>query len=390
MSLMKTYQLYLITFFTLISLSGCFNAKVTPAPKAVEPVTKKTVAPAPVVKVDTTFHQENESKNDASNRVFLNCYKTGHVDLQKSCKLAINKFIKTVPLNHKRKIIIEVHTDKGGSSKNNLAISKKRALYVASSFYSKEYLHSQVYYKGFGESKLIYDAESKKANIQNRRVVVKVRDKNYKLKKNEYTLYKKQNKHSKPKKIKKVVKQKKPQKVKASKIRVPVAPLRIKNVNILRYTGPADTGWMYFGRKSLDQKFKISCVDDKPRKVKHKAISKSKKSEFTQGFYDRRISGDVGKDYLEVYPIYVFENGKLPITNPMLTYYGDERKILRYQTTINTYRGKKGILYRIFVNGKKDVKCMDVVIPYKSNKVSYGRVYMQKNGKIKTVKLKPE
>ena len=393
MSLMKTYKIYLTTFVTLISLSGCLNLQ--PEAEVEEPAVQEVIAPKvePIVKVDPTFHAENLIKNDSTNRVFLNCFKTGHVNLQKSCQKQINTFLKAVPLKHKRKIIIEVHTDKGGSFKNNLSISKKRAKYVASSLYYKEYKNSKVYYNGFGESKLIYDAENKKANIENRRVVIKVREKNFKMKKSEYILYKKAQKTLKKatqKVIKKVTKLKP---TLEKKVIAPVAVVSepiIKNVKILNYTGPADTGWIYFGKRSLKEKFKISCVDDKPRKVKRRAISKSKKSEFTRGLYDKRISGDVGEDYLEVYPVYVFENGKLPITNPILTYYGDQRNILRYQTTVNAYRGRKGILYRIFVNGKKDVKCMDLVIPYKSDKVSYGRVYMQKEGKIKTLKFKPE
>ena len=383
MSLMKTYKIYLTAFVILISLSACFDSE--PQPVVEEPIVQEVIVPQPsqaIAKVDPSFHTENLVKNDSANRVFLNCFITGHIDLQESCQKEINKFLKSVPLKYKRKIIIEVHTDKGGSFQKNLSISKKRAKHVAGSLYYKEYKNSKIYYNGFGESKLVYDTESKKANIENRRVVIKVRQKNFKMRKNVYQLYKKS--------------KKKAVKAKAPVAKISVKPVSIthiqsrKNVSILNYTGPADTGWMYFGRKSLQEKFKISCVDDKPREVKRQAISQSKKSEFIQGLYDRRISGDVGEDYLEVYPVYVFENGKLPINNPILTYYGSERNILRYQTTVNTYRGKKGILYRIFVNGKKDVKCMDVVIPYRSDKVSYGRVYMQHNGKIKTLKFKPE
>ncbi len=390
MSLMENYKIHLTTFLMLITFSGCFYSE--PQLDVQKSVVQKVIVPIskskPIVKVDPTFHAENLVKDDSANRVFLNCFKTGHIDLQKSCQKKINKFLKSIPLKYKRKIIIEVHTDKGGSLKKNLLISKKRAKYIANSLYYKEYKNSKIYYNGFGESKLIYNAENKKANIANRRVVIKVHQKNFKMKKNTYLLYKKSIKKMTTKVTKKVVK---PKIATKKIITTPIASVvNSKNLKILNYTGPADIGWMYFGKKGLREKFKISCVDDKPRKVKRQAISKSKKNEFTRGLYNRRISGDVGKDYLEVYPVYIFENGKLPINNPILTYYGDERNILRYQTTVNAYRGKKGILYRIFVNGKKAIKCMDVVIPYGDNKISYGRVYMQKNGKIKAIKLKSE
>ena len=390
MSLMKTFPIYLILFFTLVAFSACNNAEPKVAKKKASISKVLTPKPTPVVQVDPTFHKENVVENDATNRVFLNCFKTGHVNLQKSCKKEIDTFLKAVPLKYKRNIIIEVHTDKGGSSKKNLAISKRRAKYVAGSLYYKEYKNSKVYYNGFGKSHLIYDAETKKANLHNRRIVIKVREKSYRVQKGKYNLYKKTKKViTKVKKAKKVQKRRNKSAVVTPK-KEHKTKLLVKNVDIMKYTGAADTGWIYFGRKSLAEKFTISCVDDKPREVKRQAVSKAKKREFTQGFYNRRISGDVGEDYLEVYPVYLFENGKLPLNNPMLTYYGNERNILRYQTTVNAYRGKKGILYRIFVNGKKDLKCMDLVIPYRSDKVSYGRVYMQKNGKIKTLKFKPE
>nr|WP_275758452.1 OmpA family protein [Sulfurimonas sp. SAG-AH-194-C21] len=264
-----------------------------------------------------------------------------------------------MPLQKKRKILIEVHTDKGGSKKKNLNISMRRAKNIAGSFYYKEYKNSKIYYKGFGKSQLIYDDETKKANIENRRVVVKLRSKNFKFLTQEYKLFLKE------KKLKRKSKKYLSKKLKKQ-----------KKLDILSYTGEADTGWIYFGKPSLAKKFTISCVEDKPVKVKHRAISKSKKSEFMSSFYDKKISTSFSDKELEVYPIYIYENGKLPINNPTL-FLKKENTTLRFQTTVNTYRGKKGILYRIFVNGKKEVSCVDLVIPYDDDRVSYGRVYMK-------------
>lgn len=78
---------------------------------------------------------------------------------------------------------------KGGSKKKNLAISIKRAKNIAGSLYYKEYKNVRIHYKGFGKSKLIYDTKTKEANIENRRVVVKLRSKNFKLVSKEYTLF---------------------------------------------------------------------------------------------------------------------------------------------------------------------------------------------------------
>ena len=337
-------------------------------------------------------------------RVYENCFKTGRVSIEKSCKNKIKSFLRATPLKDKRAIVIEVHTDKAGSSKKNLAISKRRAYNAGASLYYKEYKNSKVYYAGFGESQPLVDGECKKANIINRRVVVSLKDKYYKVQKKTYTKYvyrvkKKKNVSKTPipiptsvaipvviapvitdvkSKKKKIVK-------KAPKKR------KIKNVNLVRYTGKADTGWMYFGPKSLSSKFYISCVDDTPRKVKRQTISKSKKREFVSGLYNKRISGNFGDNYVEINPVYMYENGAIPKSNPVVTLYGNERKIVRFQTTVNTYRGQKGILYRIFINGKKNMECMDLVIPYSTKNVSYGRVYMnEKNGKLKEYKFTRE
>lgn len=309
-------------------------------------------------KVDTSFHEENMVEEDATTKVFENCFKTGIVKVQKSCKKRIDNFLKSTSLKDKRKIIIEVHTDKGGSEKKNLAISIQRAKNTAGSLYYKEYKNSEVYYNGFGESKLIYDNETKEANQKNRRVLVKLRSKNFAVDTKKYTLFKK----SKTKKTAFKIHQK-----------------RAKN-NLSQYTGEADIGWIYFGKPSLAKKFTMSCKQDKPMKVKHKSISKSKKDEFLSTFYNRKITTSFENKELEIYPIYIYENGKLPVINPILTFKQKKKQTFRFQTTVNSYRGKNGILYRVFVNGKKQVSCVDLVISYKDDKVSYGRVYM-KNGK---------
>ncbi len=369
MLIMKTYIFYLTTFTVILFLSACAStAPSTPhvvTPKSIK-VKDKVVKVVDVkAKVTTTFHQENSTPNDATNRVFLDCFKTGKITLQKSCQQKIAKFLKSVPLKDKRNIFIEVHTDKAGSDKKNLLISKKRAAYVAKSLYYKEYKFSKVYFNGFGESKLIYDTLTPKANRANRRVVLKVRDKNTQVAKKYYQLYKKYKKVQKKKKAKRPTK-------------IEVKQKQKKSLDILSYTGQADIGWIYFGKPSLGKKFTISCRDDKPRKVKRKAVSKSKKSEFTQGFYDKKIVGMFKGEHVEVYPVYLYENGKLPINNPTLLY-TQKGQTIRLQTTVNAYRGKKGILYRIFVNGKKNISCMDIVFPYSKEAISYGRVYTQKN-----------
>jgi len=198
--------------------------------------------------------------------------------------------------------------------------------------------------------------------------------------------------------IKRNIKSKKnePKKEKVKPVVIPEKKIvKVKKANVgsttfRKYTGKPDTGWMYFGKPELKEKFQISCADDKPRKVKRKAISKSNKKEFMRGLYSKRISGDYGDNYVEIYPVYMYDNGALPQSNPVVTVYGSDRKVQRLQTTVNAYRGKKGILYRIFINGKKNMQCMDLVIPYGTKKVSYGAVYVEEDDKLQEYKFKAE
>ena len=383
---MKKIRFYMGFLLVSLFVVGCSSSK--PKPQAVVETEVEQIAPVTPKKEEkivrsSDFMSENFIREDRYTKVFQNCFKTGRITLEKSCKKKLQILLKETPLKHKREIIIEVHTDMGGASKTNLSISQKRAYSTAASLYYKDYKHSQVYYSGFGEAKPIYKSRSKKADIENRRLVVKLREKNYKVDKK---VFKKYVFKSKKIDVKKVFKKVTPKaKVTSSPVKSSLKSTPLKPtiaVNILKYTGKADTGWMYFGKSSLKEKFLISCVDDKPQKVRRKAISKSKKGEFMSGFYSKRITGDFDKNYVEIYPVYLYENGNLPKSNPVVTIYGDDRKVQRLQTTVNSYRGKRGILYRIFVNGKKNIQCMDLVIPYGTKKVSYGRVYKKEDGKI--------
>ena len=355
-------KIYLLLFVILLGFLGCGSKRVH------KPI-KTKLAPTSSLssnetnssqETDLLLHKENITKEDATTKVFENCFKTGVVDLQKSCKNKIDNFLRATALKNKRNIIIEVHTDKGGSEKNNLAISIKRARKTAGSLYYKEYKNSKVYYKGFGESKLIYDTQTKEANQKNRRIIIQLRPKNFVVDTKAYRLFI-QTKKSLSKNTK-------------NKKRGATKP---KKYQLSHYTGEADTGWIYFGKPSLAKKFTMSCNQDKPMKIKHKSISKSDKEEFVPTFYNKKIVTSFDKKTLELYPIYIFENGKLPISNPILVLKEKNKTVKRFQTTVNSYRGKKGILYRVFVNGKKEVSCVDLVISYKDDKVSFGRIHMR-------------
>lgn len=291
-----------------------------------------------------------KKSEDRYTKIFLNCFSTGKVSLNRDCKNKLQTFLLETPIKYKREIIIEVHTDLGGTAQQNQLISDKRAFRSAASLNHKDYKESEIYYSGFGEERPLLNSSSKKANILNRRLVVKLKEKNHVVDKKVFKKY-------------------------SDKRKTPLS-------NLEEHTGDADTDWMYFGDSSLEKKFLISCKDDEPRKVRRTPISDSNKSEFLSGFYKKRITGDVNENYVVIYPVYLYKNGDFPKTDPIVTIYAKDKEVQELQTTVNSYRGKKGILYRIFVNDKKNIKCMDLVIPYGTKEVSYGRVYGEENGKL--------
>ncbi len=406
--LMKQYRIPLTSLILASSLlfSSCSMSEAEPAEENLQ-AEQLALEEAKNEKLQ----HEKELFEKRHTQTFQNCYKTGAIASNKACLSKIENFVSQANEENKQQIIIEVHTDKLGGSKANLNISKKRAYELAKELYTKENKTSNVYYKGFGEAHPLVDAEDKKANSINRRIVVTLKDKNYAVNTNEFKKYvkhivlkSKKNKSTKDvfkitsvkKKIKKDFGFKgtaEPIILKNSEKKKEKIVPKVKkqgNTKFKKYTGKADTGWMYFGKAELKNKFDISCLDDKPRKVRRKSISSTKKKEFMRGLRDKRISGDFGSKYIEINPIYIYENGSLPISNPIATLYDDSRDIKRYQTTVNTYRGTRGILYRVFINGHKDMKCMDLVLSYETREVSFGTIYMQEGSEIKAYKFKPE
>ncbi len=370
---MKFFNLYFLLITIILTTTACR----APAPKVETTKSPEQVVQTPkqetiISKVDTDFVEENYVQDDAYTRVYTNCFETGETKLNKSCQTKIETFLKSVPLSKKRNIIFEVHTDKSGNDENNLVVSKKRAYAVADSLYYKEYKYSKVYYKGFGEEKPLYNSQTQKANVENRRIVLHVQDKNTAVNKKLYTLYVKSKKVSKPV-------------VHNVKVETTTQTQTISKVKLLNYTGEADIGWIYFGKEELKDKFKISCAEDSPIKVKRRNTQYHSENEFISGVHNRSLLANFGDYGIRMTPISVFDDGYLPKTNPSILLLETKQPNKALTTIVNSYRGKKGMLYRVFIDKKNsvknDLKCIDIVIPYKNAENLFGVAYFTKNKK---------
>ena len=363
MDAMKTIAFYLITFCTLLFLSGCVSSSPEPDSSALnhETVENQNIS---ITLNDKSKNKRYEDINEPNSKLFRNCFKTSKIELQQSCKEDIKEFLAQTTLRQKRNIIIEVHTDKTGDEKQNLNISKKRALEVASSLYYKEYKFSKVYYGGFGEDEALLNSETQEDNLINRRVKITLKDKYADIDTKRYKLY-----------IKKYTREDNTKKI-AKKAAVAKTP---KKVDLLSHTGKADTGWIYFGKAELAEKLNISCTEDEPRKVRRRSTKGHAKEEFLLNAYNKNIQGSFGKYSFRMAPISVFDNGSLPTQNPNILLFESKTSPKVLTTVVNSYRGEQGMLYRVFINKKNSVKnnieCMDIVIPYKSTESLFGVAY---------------
>ena len=369
---MKKHPFYsLSTALITILFLGCQTPEPTPiqtdALSYVSQESKEPVLEKQEVQ-EADFIAENMTHEDEYNRVFLECFETGKIDPSKKCKKQIDSFLAQTPLRNKRAIFIDVHTDQGGSSESNMRISQKRAQRIAASLYFKEYIHSKVYFKGFGEEKLIYTNRSDEADLKNRRVVLHLREKDSTFAHKEYTPYVRAAKKTPTRKSKidnKSTKQ--VQKQKAIDLKV--------------YTGEADTGWIYFGKSSNKKKFYISCVQDSYVSTKMRSVEGVDSNRFISGIHNKTVFAKDGKTTFLFAPVSIFDDGYLAQKTPNIVITQKHNKKTVLTTQVNSYNGRKGILYRLFVNKKNSPKssleCVDLVFDYAKGDVKFGVAYFR-------------
>lgn len=357
---------------------------------------------------------DKEIAAKAYTKTYQNCFNTGKVSIKPSCSNKIKKFLDTVPTKDKKNIIIEVHSDIGGEASSNLRISKARARNIARIVNYKEYKNSQTYYAGFGEKYPLLYKETKKANKLNRRIVVVVQNKNYKPNTKKFQKYVPKKKktydskvthhsytkitHTKPKPSARVVLPKKiyvkpPSRWKNTKsntLSLPSGKSALTTPVIVKYTGKADTGWKVFGKKKIQDKFTTRCIDDTPSKMKRRSKKGKNINSFKHGMFGKPWYSDVDEYVMAITPVYLFENYTLTLKDPTFKVIKNDNVIKDLETTVNVYKGKEGILYRVFFEKNDSFQCMDLMIKHKSTEVTYGLVYYVENKKLKQLKFTPK
>ncbi len=137
-----------------------------------------------------------------------------------------------------------------------------------------------------------------------------------------------------------------------------------------------------------------NCLADKPRakadvksletnKVVHKTI------DYKKGLNSVPFVTNINGSLIAISPVAVLENGSTASTYPKATFYSDykgekdAKPTLELTTSINTYQGTQGLIYRVFFDETDtQMKCMDIVFDEKNVNSSKGILYYTKNSQI--------
>ncbi|WP_373378931.1 OmpA family protein [Cupriavidus nantongensis] len=116
------------------------------------------------------------------------------------------------------------------------------------------------------------------------------------------------------------------------------------------------------------------CDQDRPREARAvKSLSDDKAyrtADYMPGLYNTIWTDTVNGHLVALKGVAVLRDGGAPARRPEVLVYRDyhdakQTADLRTEAQVNTYRGDKGLLYRVFVN-KAPLQCLDIVIPHAS------------------------
>ncbi|QUN28421.1 OmpA family protein [Cupriavidus sp. KK10] len=114
------------------------------------------------------------------------------------------------------------------------------------------------------------------------------------------------------------------------------------------------------------------CDQDRPREARAvKSLSDDKAyrtADYMPGLYNTIWTDTVNGHLVALKGVAVLRDGGAPARSPEVLVYRDYHDAgqvadLRTEAQVNTYRGDKGLLYRVFVN-KAPLQCLDIVIPH--------------------------
>lgn len=351
-----------------------------------------------------------------------------------------------------KRIFIIGHTDDAGSSRLNADLSERRARAVAKVFHEAGIADDQIFFQGAGETFPIADNRTPEGRAKNRRVEIvdlneKVSFDNYLLGRKPVVAYYRTAENasvpdteaSMSAAVSPATKSSRSRKTpvfvtsppSASESAVPRAPtpahpsVRSRQASaptpvvpdplIIDFGGnpvnehvrPVDIGKLAESRsfsiiptaRAAEDDPVTSCMLDRPRISNGvKSLSSGKEyatSDYLPGLYDTSWAGTVNGHLVAFTHIAVLRDGGAPSRKPQLLIYqdyrGDNKAKPNYTDTpeVNTYRGDKALLYRVFTSGP--VRCVDIVIPNSSaREAPASTLYYERSRKVYSAAYAPK
>ena len=335
--------------------------------------------------------------------------------------------------NSDKKILIIGHTDDSGSSEYNQKLSEDRAKNVGDIFFKKGVKKSNIYYLGAGENNPIANNNTIDGANKNRRVeIVELRNENdivnYASKSSNLEFFRKVNPKIEnisdttlTKKNKATVKSSQEKSKNDEKLVVESQKKELKKLED-NITSSKDI-FDFNGKKVVDNNFALktnfgesiqsndfslitkaqannnsniyqNCLSDKPRK---KASAKSldtnqpvyKTIDYKKGLNNVPFITTLSNTLIAINPVSILENSSSASTFPKVTFYKDykgekdAKPTLELSTSVNTYQGTQGLIYRVFFEEQNtQMQCMDIVFDEKNVNSSKGVLYYTKNNQI--------
>lgn len=342
--------------------------------------------------------------------------------------------------NSDKKILIIGHTDDSGSSSYNQKLSEERAKNVGNIFSINGVKKSNIYYLGAGENNPIANNNTVDGANKNRRVeIVELKDEsdilNYASRTSNPEFFRKiepkiiVEKIEKPKntKVAKVNQDEKPKKVSNDKKSLlttnETQPLNIEQKEEIKTVSNTKDIFDFNGKKVVDNSFALktnfgdslqnsnfslitkaqannstkvyqNCLADKPRvKADVKSLETNKviykTIDYKKGLNNVPFITNIENTLIAINPVAVLENSSSATNFPKASFYKDykgekdAKPTLELTTSVNTYQGTEGLIYRVFFEEQNtQMKCMDIVFDEKNVNSSKGVLYYTKNNQI--------
>lgn len=303
-----------------------------------------------------------------------------------------------------RHILLIGHTDDTGTSQLNASLSERRARAVASFLKQKGVPESSIYYQGAGETLPIADNRTEAGRAANRRVeIVEVADqagfkKYLEARTPNYAFYRPRDTQQPTSTPQKTAAPPVPAPKSTASTAVSKAPPAAKpasprgpatsTAQVINFGGapyspvsarvdvgqlvPAKAGFSLISKAQADDTVLLSdCTYDRPRAAGSvKALRDGvtyKTSEHLPLLYGKTWASEVNGNLVVINRVAVLRDGGAPANLPELKVYAQykpgsaQKPAVSEEPQVNSYLVDKGVLYRMFTQGKGGLKCMDVL-----------------------------